>query len=75
MRKSKTNAERIQGIENLLSKGRYPFTREDEVRLKSCLSKLKQKQYTIADVLGLIRAVIKWLCLLLEACNQFKDLI
>ena len=65
----------IQGIEDLLSKGRYPLTGEDEVLLKSCLSELKQMQSNDANVLGSIEKVTKWLLLLFEVCDKFKDLI
>ena len=73
MKKLKQTADLIQGIEDLLSKGRYPLTGEDEVLLKSCLSELKQMQSDNADVLGSIEKVTKWLLLLFE--DKFKDLI
>ncbi|WP_297411919.1 hypothetical protein [uncultured Alistipes sp.] len=75
MKKLKQTADLIQGIEDLLSKGRYPLTGEDEVLLKSCLSELKQMQSDNADVLGSIEKVTKWLLLLFEVCDKFKDLI
>ncbi len=75
MKKLKQTADLIQGIEDLLSKGRYPLTGEDEVLLKSCLSELKQMQSDNADVLGTIEKVTKWLLLLFEVCDKFKDLI
>ena len=52
MRKNQKPADLIQGIEDLLSKGRYPLTGEDEVLLKSCLTELRQMQPDNADVLG-----------------------
>lgn len=73
--KSKQTADLIQGIEDLLSKGRYPLTGEDEVLLKSCLSELKQLKSDNADVSGSIEKVTKWLLLLFEVCDKFKDLI
>ena len=73
-KKSKT-ADLIQGIEDLLSKGRYPLTGEDEVLLKSCLTELRQMQSDNADVLGSIEKVTKWLLLLFEVYDKFKDLI
>lgn len=73
MKKLKQTADLIQGIEDLLSKGRYPLTGEDEVLLKSCLSELKQMQSDNADVLGSIEKVTKWLLLLFEVCDKFKD--
>ena len=75
MKKLKQTADLIQGIEDLLSKGRYPLTGEDEVLLKSCLSELKQMQSDNADVLGSIEKVTKWLLLLFEVYDKFKDLI
>ncbi len=75
MKKLKQTADLIQGIEDLLSKGRYPLTGEDEVLLKSCLSELKQMQSDNADVLGTIEKVTKWLLLLFEVYDKFKDLI
>ena len=75
MKKSKETADLIQGIEDLLSKGRYPLTGEDEVLLKSCLSELKQLKSDNADVSGSIEKVTKWLLLLFEVCDKFKDLI
>ncbi len=75
MKKSKQTADLIQGIEDLLSKGRYPLTGEDEVLLKSCLSELKQLKSDNADVYGSIEKVTKWLLLLFEVCDKFKDLI
>lgn len=75
MKKLKQIADLIQGIEDLLSKGRYPLTGEDEVLLKSCLSELKQMQSNDANVLGSIEKVTKWLLLLFEVCDKFKDLI
>lgn len=75
MRKNQKLADLIQGIEDLLSKGRYPLTGEDEVLLKSCLSELKQMQSNDANVLGSIEKVTKWLLLLFEVCDKFKDLI
>ena len=75
MKKLKQTADLIQGIEDLLSKGRYPLTGEDEVLLKSCLSELKQMQSDNADVLGSIEKATKWLLLLFEVCDKFKDLI
>ena len=75
MRKNQKTADLIQGIEDLLSKGRYPLTGEDEVLLQSCLSELKQMQSNDANVLGSIEKVTKWLLLLFEVCDKFKDLI
>lgn len=75
MKKLKQTADLIQGIEDLLSKGRYPLTGEDEVLLKSCLTELKRMQSENADVLGSIEKATKWLLLLFEVCNKFKDLI
>lgn len=75
MRKNQKHADLIQGIEDLLSKGRYPLTGEDEALLKSCLTELRQMQSNDANVLGSIEKVIKWLLLLFEACDKFKDLI
>lgn len=75
MKKLKQTADLIQDIEDLLSKGRYPLTGEDEVLLKSCLSELKQMQSDNADVLGSIEKATKWLLLLFEVCDKFKDLI
>lgn len=75
MRKNQKLADLIQGIEDLLSKGRYPLTGEDEVLLKSCLTELKQMQSNDANVLGSIEKVTKWLLLLFEVCDKFKDLI
>lgn len=75
MRKNQKLADLIQGIEDLLSKGRYPLTGEDEVLLKSCLSELKQMQSNDANVLGSIEKATKWLLLLFEVCDKFKDLI
>ena len=75
MKKLKQTADLIQGIEDLLSKGRYPLTGEDEVLLKSCLNELKQMQSDNANVLGSIEKVTKWLLLLFEVCDKFKDLI
>jgi len=75
MRKNQKPADLIQGIEDLLSKGRYPLTGEDEVLLKSCLTELRQMQPDNADVLGSIEKVTKWLLLLFEVCDKFKDLI
>lgn len=75
MKKLKQTADLIQGIEDLLSKGRYPLTGEDEVLLQSCLSELKQMQSNDANVLGSIEKVTKWLLLLFEVCDKFKDLI
>lgn len=75
MGKNQKPADLIQGIEDLLSKGRYPLTGEDEVLLKSCLSELKQMQSNDANVLGSIEKVTKWLLLLFEVCDKFKDLI
>ncbi len=75
MKKNQKLADLIQGIEDLLSKGRYPLTGEDEVLLKSCLSELKQMQSDNADVLGTIEKVTKWLLLLFEVYDKFKDLI
>ncbi len=75
MKKLKQTADLIQGIEDLLSKGRYPLTGEDEVLLQSCLSELKQMQPNDANVLGSIEKVTKWLLLLFEVCDKFKDLI
>lgn len=75
MKKLKQIADLIQGIEDLLSKGRYPLTGEDEVLLQSCLSELKQMQPNDANVLGSIEKVTKWLLLLFEVCDKFKDLI
>lgn len=75
MKKLKQTADLIQGIEDLLSKGRYPLTGEDEVLLKSCLTELKQMQSENADVLGSIEKATKWLLLLFEVWDKFKDLI
>lgn len=75
MRKNQKPTDLIQGIEDLLSKGRYPLTGEDEVLLKSCLSELKQMQSDNADVLGSIEKATKWLLLLFEVWDKFKDLI
>ncbi len=75
MKKLKQTADLIQGIEDLLSKGRYPLTGEDEVLLKSCLTELRQMQSDNADVLGSIEKVTKWLLLLFEVYDKFKDLI
>ena len=75
MRKNQKPADLIQGIEDLISKGRYPLTGEDEVLLKSCLTELRQMQPDNADVLGSIEKVTKWLLLLFEVCDKFKDLI
>lgn len=75
MRNNQKIADLIQGIEDLLSKGRYPLTGEDEVLLKSCLSELKQLKSDNADVSGSIEKVTKWLLLLFEVCDKFKDLI
>ena len=75
MRKNQKLADLIQGIEELLSKGRYTLTRQDEVILKSCLTELKQMQSNDANVLGSIEKVTKWLLLLFEVCDKFKDLI
>lgn len=75
MKKLKQTADLIQGIEDLLSKGRYPLTGEDEVLLQSCLSELRQMQPNDANVLGSIEKVTKWLLLLFEVCDKFKDLI
>ena len=75
MKKLKQTADLIQGIEDLLSKGRYPLTGEDEVLLKSCLSELKQMQSDNADVLGSIEKVTKWLLLLFEVCDKFRGLV
>ena len=75
MRNNQKIADLIQGIEDLLSKGRYPLTGEDEVLLKSCLNELKQMQSDNANVLGSIEKVTKWLLLLFEVCDKFKDLI
>lgn len=73
----KTNqklADLIQGMEGLLSKGRCPLTGEDEVLLKSCLAELKglnNKNNT--DILGSMEKVTKWLLLLFEAYDKFKE--
>ena len=75
MRKIQKPTDLIQGIEDLLSKGRYPLTGEDEVLLKSCLTELRQMQSDNADVLGPIEKVTKWLLLLFEVLDKFKDLI
>ena len=75
MNKNQKPADLIQGIEDLLSKGRYPLTGEDEVLLKSCLTELRQMQSDNADVLGSIEKVTKWLLLLFEVYDKFKDLI
>lgn len=75
MKKNQKPADLIQGIEDLLSKGRYPLTGEDEVLLKSCLTELRQMQSDNADVLGSIEKVTKWLLLLFEVLDKFKDLI
>lgn len=75
MKKNQKPADLIQGIEDLLSKGRYPLTGEDEVLLKSCLTELRQMQSDNADVLGPIEKVTKWLLLLFEVLDKFKDLI
>lgn len=75
MKQNQKPADLIQGIEDLLSKGRYPLTGEDEVLLQSCLSELKQMQSNDANVLGSIEKVTKWLSLLFEVCDKFKDLI
>ncbi len=75
MKQNQKPADLIQGIEDLLSKGRYPLTGEDEVLLQSCLSELKQMQSNDANVLGSIEKVTKWLLLLFEVCDKFKDLI
>lgn len=75
MRNNQKIADLIQGIEDLLSKGRYPLTGEDEVLLKSCLSELKQLKSDNADVSGSIEKVTKWLLLLFEVYDKFKDLI
>lgn len=75
MRNNQKTADLIQGIEDLLSKSRYPLTGEDEVLLKSCLNELKQMQSDNADVLGSIEKATKWLLLLFEVCDKFKDLI
>ena len=75
MRNNQKTADLIQGIEDLLSKGRYQLTGEDEVLLKSCLNELKQMQSDNADVLGSIEKATKWLLLLFEVCDKFKDLI
>lgn len=75
MKKLKQTADLIQGIEDLLSKGRYPLTSEDEVLLKSCLTELKRMQSDNADVLGSIEKVTQWLLLLFEVYDKFKDLI
>lgn len=75
MKQNQKPVDLIQGIEDLLSKGRYPLTSEDEVLLKSCLTELKRMQSENADVLGSIEKATKWLLLLFEVCNKFKDLI
>ena len=75
MKQNQKPADLIQGIEDLLSKGRYPLTGEDEVLLKSCLTELRQMQSENADVLGSIEKVTKWLLLLFEVWDKFKDLI
>ena len=75
MKQNQKPVDLIQGIEDLLSKGRYPLTGEDEVLLKSCLTELKRMQSENADVLGSIEKATKWLLLLFEVCNKFKDLI
>ena len=75
MKQNQKPAGLIQGIEDLHSKGRYPLTGEDEVLLQSCLSELKQMQSNDANVLGSIEKVTKWLLLLFEVCDKFKDLI
>lgn len=75
MRKNQKPADLIRGIEDLLSKGRYPLTGEDEVLLKSCLTELRQMQSDNADVLGSIEKATQWLLLLFEVWDKFKDLI
>ncbi len=75
MKKLKQTADLIQGIEDLLSKGRYPLTGEDEVLLKSCLTELRQMQSNDVNVLDSIEKVIKKLLLLFEVWDKFKDLI
>ncbi len=75
MKQNQKPADLIQGIEDLLSKGRYPLTGEDEVLLKACLTELRQMQSENADVLGSIEKATKWLLLLFEVWDEFKDLI
>ncbi len=75
MKQNQKLTDLIQGIEDLLSKGRYPLTGEDEVLLKSCLSELKQMQSDNADVLGSIEKVTQGFLLLFEVWDKFKDLI
>ena len=75
MKKLKQTADLIQGIEDLLSKSRYPLTGEDEVLLKSCLTELKRMQSNNADVFGSMEKVAKWFLLLFEVYDKFKDLI
>ncbi len=75
MKQNQKLADLIQGIEDLLSKGRYPLTGEEEVLLKSCLTELKRMQSDNADVLGSIEKATKWLLLLFEVCDKFKDLL
>ena len=75
MKQNQKLTDLIQGIEDLLSKGRYPLTGEDEVLLKSCLSELKQMQSDNADVLGSIEKVTQGFLLLFGVWDKFKDLI
>lgn len=75
MKQNQKPADLIQGIEDLLSKGRYPLTGEDEVLLKSCLTELRQMQSNNVNVLDSIEKVIKKLLLLFEVWDKFKDLI
>ena len=62
-------------MEGLLSKDRCPLTGEDEVLLKLCLAELKGLRNNNADWLGSMEKVTKWLLLLFEAYDKFKEIL
>jgi hypothetical protein len=72
--KNQKLADLVQGIEGLLSKGRCPLTDEDEVLLRSCISELKGLQNK-PDWIGTMEKVTKWLLLLLEVHDKFKEFL
>ena len=74
MKKNQKLADLVQGIEGLLSKGRCPLTGKDEALLKSCITELKGLNNK-TDWIGTMEIVTKWLLLLFEVRDKFKDIL
>lgn len=74
MKRNQKLADLVQGIEGLLSKGRCPLTGEDEALLKSCIAELNSLNGK-TDWNGVMEKVARWLLLLFEVHDKFKEVI